>query len=367
MLKFNVFLVVWGAPYIDVMVKLIVPTLLYPGNVPALASRHHCKVVFFTRANEEELIRGAESVKRLAELVPIEFVHFDPDAFPNVYVAMSHAHLIGCRRAKEEGAKVIVSAPDILFADGCCAEIARQAEAGKTAVMCAGPRLLQEEALAALLPRISTPMTSREMVSATIDYLHPETQRFSVETEDFYPYPSHLIWPLGRKGLIQRAFHLHPIMIDASRIDSFDALNEQTIDGALLGGTLNDWSTIHIVTDSDSLYMCSLTPRDAFYTESTGERFGIERVHRTAYSKMVNDLHRFFFTKAVKLHTDDLDSEWEEAERATGWVVEAIRFPPPPEPEVASTEQEAKASDRGVLTVVSTGLMRFKTMLFGRA
>jgi hypothetical protein len=361
MLKFHIFFVVWGAPYIDVMVRLAIPTLLYPGNVPGLAARHECKVVIFTRASEEALIREAESIKRLAEIVTVEFVHFDPDASPNVYLAMSDAHRIGCHAAKAEGAKVIVSAPDALFADGCCLEIARQAEAGKAAVMCVGPRLLQQEAMEALLPRIWTPMSPREMVAVTVEHLHPETKRYSIDTQDFYPLPSHIIWPLGRKGLIERAFHLHPLMIDVSRIESFDALNEQSIDGALLGRTLHDWSAIHVETDSDNLYVCSLTPRDAFYSASTSEPFSIERVHRAAYYKMMNDLHRFFFTKAVVLHTDDLDSEWEEAVRSTEWVVDAVRFPPPPEPEPEPVPEPP-------LVVQSRGLLaRVKAMLFGRA
>lgn len=332
-LKFNILMVVWGAPYIEVMVRLTIPTLLYPGNIPALAARHQCKVIFFTRASDEVLIREAESVQRLAELLPIEFVHFDPEAAPNIYLAMSDAHKAGCLSAKDEGAKVIVASPDGLFADGCCSAIARQAELGRAAVMCSGLRLLQEEVLAVLPSRISTPIAPREMVSLTVDYLHPESERYSVESKNFYPIPSQLIWPMGRKGFLMRSFHLHPLMIDVSKIASFEALSEQSIDGALLGRTMDEWSDIHVVTDSDELYVCSMTPRDAFYIASTSESFSIERVHKAAYFSMMNDLHRFFFTMVQKLHTEDLDSSWDDAARATQWVVEAVRLPPPQEPE----------------------------------
>src|SRR5580700_252330 len=117
MLEFHVFLAVWGDSYIDPMVKLTIPTLLFGGNIPALCARHECKVIFFTRQGEEAKIRSAASVGRLAELANVEFVHFNPDAARHPYLAMSEAHLLGGMAARKVGARAIVACPDVAFSD----------------------------------------------------------------------------------------------------------------------------------------------------------------------------------------------------------------------------------------------------------
>jgi hypothetical protein len=328
MLKFHVFMAVWGERYIDTMVRLTIPTMLYAGNLPALAARHQCKVVFFTREAEEAAIRAAASVIRLAAVVPIEFVHFDPDSAANVYLAMSDAHHRGALAAQRDGARGMIAAPDMLFADGSLGRLADYAERGKVAVMCTGIRLLQEAAVPALAPRIDAPIGSREMVALALEHLHPEMRRYFVTSPDFSTFPSMCCWDLGGKGILMRCLHLHPLMIDFTCIDRVESLKESSVDGALLGHALNDWNDIHVETDSDNIFLCSLTPADAWYSESRRAPFDIETLRRTAHGSMANALHRHFFSKAMKLHTGDLDEDWRQAEAATAWMAVAIQTPP---------------------------------------
>ncbi|MCW5744770.1 MAG: hypothetical protein KIT36_01040 [Alphaproteobacteria bacterium] len=302
--------------------------MLYDGNLPALAARGDCKVVFFTRAAEEDTIRQAISVRRLAETVPIEFVHFDPDSASNVYLAMSEGHYLGALACKREGAHAIIAAPDMLFADGSLRRLAEHADQGKIAVMSTGIRLLQEAALPALAHRIDAPIGCREMVALALEHLHPQMRRYFVTSRDFSTFPAVCCWDLGGKGILMRCLHLHPLMIDFSRIESVEALKEQSIDGALLGRALGNWAEIHVETDSDDIFLCSLTPANAWYSESRHEPFDIETLRHTAHGGMANALHRHFFSKAVKLHTGDLDDEWRRVEAATAWLASAIQTPP---------------------------------------
>lgn len=335
MLKFNIIYAVWGDAYIDAMVRVTIPSLLFSDNLPALAERHQCKVVFFTRTNEEEKIRTAPSVVKLASVATLEFHHFDPDAAPNMYMAMSDAHHRAGLAAMAEGALVIIGCPDAIHSNGTFAAVGRYAEQGKVAVMCPGPRLVQETALPILAEIVrDRPISGRELVALTLEHVHPETARHFVDSPDFCTFPTFCMWRLGTEGMLVRSFHLHPLMIDLSRLDSLDSLKEQTIDGALLGHALGDWADVHVETDTDNICLCTLAPRGVSNFESRHEPFDIELVRKSAHSRVVNDLHRFFFTKSLKLHTVDLDTRWDELEQSTVWILEEIKVPPTPEPPV---------------------------------
>jgi hypothetical protein len=334
MLNFHLFLAVWGDAYIDPMVKLTIPTLLFDRNIPALSARHECKIVFFIRDGEEAKIRSAPSVARLAETARIEFVPFDPDAERNPFLAMSKAHYLGGMAAREVGARVIVAAPDAIFANGVLAHVGKLAEQGKSAVMCPGLRLLQETAAPALARRIeasASPVEPREMVSFMLEHLHPEVQSLFFDSTNFADSPAVCCWSLGKKGVLARCFHPHPLMIDFSRIDNLDILKKQTIDGSFLARGLASWDDIHVETDSDNIHLCTLTPREVFYSFSFS-RFkpaSVGKLRRFAHCHpdSVESLHRDFFRQAIKMHVGDLDEEWSRVEEETAKIAAAALRP----------------------------------------
>lgn len=369
MLKFNFIYVVWGDAYIDVMVRVALPTMLFKNNLPALAARHSCKVVFFIRANEEAKIRAAPSVMDLAAVVELEFHHIDPDTAPNMYMAMSEAHHRAALAAISEGALLVIGCPDAVYSDGTFTALGNYAEQGKVAVMCPGPRLVQETALPVLAEIASRKSISgRELVALTLDHIHPESARHFVDSPDFCTFPTFCMWPLGSKGMLIRSFHLHPMMIDLSHLNSLDALKEQTIDGALLGRALNDWTNVHIETDTDNIAFCTLAPRSVSNFESRHEPFDIELVRTSAHSRVVNELHRHFFTKSLKLHTGDLDHSWEELEQSTAWILDAIKIPPKPEekPSDLTPPEVPVARDRRLWSWLTNSLKRIRATISGR-
>lgn len=334
MSTFHVLMVVWGDSFIDSMVRLTIPTLLYSGNLPALCARHTCKFVICTRGEEERRIRNEPAVARLAALMPVEFVLFDPALAGETYKAMSDAHHRACLDARREGAKVIFASPDGICADGSLAKVREYAEMGKAAVVCPGPRLTEETLVPALLPRIETrPVTRRELVSLMRQHLHPQLKRNFVTSYNFATFPTFLFWSLGAKGLLMRGLHLHPLMIDFARVDGLETLAETTMDTILLGRGIANWSDIHVETDSDNIFVCSHTPRSTTYSVENFERFHVERFHHVSSGPLFNGLNRIFFSKALKLHAGDLDEEWERVERETAWLADLIQHePPPPRP-----------------------------------
>lgn len=328
-LRFHLLMAVWGEPYIETMVELAIPSLLSAGNLPALAARHDCRVVFFVRASEEARIRRAPSVERLARLVPIELVHIEPDGAADAYAAMSAAHLRGCVAATADGAKAIFLFPDGVFADGSLGKVGVYAEQGKVAVICAGPILARESALPALRARVaSAPLSARALAALMRRHLHPEARRSFIDSPNFCTWPTLVYWSLGAKGMLMRGCHLHPLMIDVELIASFEPLTRGTVDGLLLGETLDDWSAIHAETDSDNICVCSLTPAARVLSPKWYRRFELKRLHNTVHGPLFTGLHRHFFTRAIRIHTGDLDGPWRRLEERTAPLAQAIQSPP---------------------------------------
>ena len=336
MLQFHIFLAVWGDSYIDPMVNLTIPSLLFSGNIPALGARHECKVVFFTRQGEEAKIRSAASVARLIEATSVEFVHFDPDSARHPYLAMSEAHFLGGLAAKKVGARAIIACPDIAFSDGSLAHIGKLAELGKSAVMYPGHRIIQETSAPALARRMASgaPIASRELVAFTLEHIHPLTLSLYYDSTSFTEWPSICCWSLGAKGVLSRCFHPHPIMIDFSRIGAMETLKTQAIDGSFVSRGLPNWDDVHVETDSDNLHFCSFTPRDALYSYPLlrVRRASIGKLQRFAYGHpdVVDALHRSFFAKAIKMHTGALDEEWSQVEEESAKIAAAALESPKP-------------------------------------
>jgi hypothetical protein len=75
----------------------------------------------------------------------------------------------------------------------------------------------------------------------------------------------------------------------------------------------------------------SLSGRDAWYSESSHKQGSIAELQKTAFHMIVNPLHRMFFTKAIKIHTNDLDEEWDNLEEETGLLAfDVLKAPLPP-------------------------------------
>jgi hypothetical protein len=328
-MHFQVQIAVWGKPYIGVMNDVAVRSLLADGNLPDLAKAHDCSVVFITAPTDADTIRQTSTYCELERLCRVEIIPTRVDPSLTVYQNLSRAHHIGAMKSASEHAYAIVFPPDAILACGTLTRLAEAAQRGKRAVMCIGPRLLQDTALPALHTRTKgAHFTPRELVAFTLEHIHPEMKRYFFSSENFSTFPAICCWDLKDRGFLARSFHLHPIMVNYSSIKALDALATSTIDGEFIGTAIGKWDDIEVITDSDDLYVVSLSSGDAWYSEPSNRPGSVEDLKKTAFHIIVNPLHRMFFTKALKIHTGDLDEEWHELEEATGLLAfEVLKAP----------------------------------------
>src|SRR5947209_14359646 len=314
-MHFQVQIAVWGKPFIDIMNDVAVPALLTEGNLPFIANAHDCSVVFATAEADIETIRDTSGYRAMEALCRVDIIPTAIDPAQNVYQNLSRAHHLLAMKSASERAHAVVLPPDAIVSAGALARLADAAKRGKRAVMCCGPRLLQETALPGVRARIGgAHFMPRELVAFMREHLHPEMNRYFFTHENFSTFPSICCWSLGDKGFLMRCFHLHPIMLDYSSVKALDAFASSTIDGRFIRGATGHSDDIEIVTDSGDLFMVSLSAKDAWYSESSHQPGSIAELQKAAFHVIVNPLHRMFFTKAIKVHTGELDREWDELE-----------------------------------------------------
>jgi hypothetical protein len=323
---FHVILAVWGRRYCEQMVDICFPALLAPGNLPALRAFGDVKIVIVTPEEDERALRGDGLVRKLGSLAEIVFIDFQPQHYSNSHAALSAAHRLAIDLAMAEEACGIVLTPDLICSENTLLSAGRAAAAGAKAVLVPGLRLQAETAIPSLMElglRASDGnhpvLAPRNLVAFALRHLHPESKRSFTDSDEFNPYPTFFIWPLRGKGLLQRCFHLHPLLIDFRAIDrrALETLEYSSIDGAFVGSAFRNRDEIHVEQDSDNIVVFSFSPAQERTHPPAKNRFSTSALSKAAYRYNVDALHRHLFTKPIRLHTGDLDAEWRTLEAET--------------------------------------------------
>lgn len=322
-MHFHLFMAVWGNKYIDHLVSVALPSFLSGGNLPSLSNLQRSRFVFITRAIDQPRLEAAPLVQRVRAMMDIQFIHIEPERYGTVHQALTEAHQRALLEAQADKAHGIVLSPDMIMADGSLAAIDRYAARGVRAVMVSGLRLCEETAVPALKANGLLTSTNqdtlhpRALMRFALDHLHPETNRLRFDSPQFIENPV-CLWPIENKGLLLRAFHLHPLMIDLSTLREPTDLRGDTIDGAFIGSSFGNWTDIHIETNSDNILLFSLSSEADRIQPGRRRRASEAMLRRVAYRRDVSPMHRWFFTRAIKLHTSDLDAHWAQLEESTG-------------------------------------------------
>src|SRR5215467_3554629 len=64
---------VWGYEFTQQFLNVSLPTLLAPGNLPALAESLPTEFVFLTGRKDEPMIRDSAGYRRLSTICPVSF------------------------------------------------------------------------------------------------------------------------------------------------------------------------------------------------------------------------------------------------------------------------------------------------------
>ncbi len=337
-LRYGVITAIWGEEFTRLYVDLTLPTNLSPGNLPALSERARVTYHIHASLSSERMIREAAIFAELRRVAEVEF-HQIPESVVqgarSSYEVLTSCHRRSLAVAQQRDECLVILSPDAIWSDGSFARLHELALSGIRAVMMSAPRVQKDHFLSALEAsdefllgtRECVTISSRKLVALTLEHLHPYSDALFWREESLCPWPSQLFWRVGRRGLLARCFHLHPLMIRPQR---WTRKIPETIDGRFIAKAVPDINRIHVVTDTDEIAACELTG-DVDWSNrcATPNRdSGARRV--AAWMKRSTDpFHRRYAEQRIRMHAEEIDetreTTWRKVEGASDAVLERIQ------------------------------------------
>ena len=240
-------LVCWGADYIALMEQASIASLLAPGNIPALVEQVDLVIDLHTMPEDLARLIASEPLRRLAEHCEIRLRAF-PQAVADlrgdwgyeIYGFALHATAL---RAERDGADLTFLLPDLIYADGGFARIAREVTRAPRAVFTDGLNARATPMLQAMAPHrldgvLSVP--PQDLIEAMIRHPTKRTLHSLYQPGDARTCasPTRVIFPLPT-GLRTHGFMMLPIYVSHAALAPIRVMNFRTQDGLFLEHVLN--------------------------------------------------------------------------------------------------------------------------------
>lgn len=207
---------VWGRAYLDLLRSVHFPSLMAPGNFPALG-REIDSYIYTSVGDAEEVAHIASGMSRFGHVRIFMIEDWPPPPFAGMVGAMHDA--VG--RAWEEDAGLLYTFPDTVVADGVYATVASAISRGFRACMTAAGIAAMEAPVRDELMRrrgdaqvIAIP--GAELAALGLAYLHPFSRAAQWQSPQFILTPSMIQFAADGCYAIH-SFHQVPVFVYARR------------------------------------------------------------------------------------------------------------------------------------------------------
>lgn len=336
---FYLIVVLWGERFRHYFLSYCLPSLMAPGNIPALATRQQSKFLIATRPEDWAAMKQAPIFGLMAQHVSPEFIEIPP--CPPGKSGCEHmgiGHKLACEQAYRDQAYAAIFTPDAMLADGGLARLQELARSGVELAITAALRF-GEEPLFAHLKDIGVPMdlndagdgallsiSSRQMVKAAIKSFHSHSASCEWGSS-YFPQVPHCAWwrVPDEDGVLLHSLSFAPLLIDYQAFSHHDtsALEDWTLDGDYLYKNIDDMDRVYIVQDSDELFLVSWAPlsdrRVRQYSilkpRPLGRLVWAMQFKAHFESSVFDPFKRKLFFEPIRWHSGELNGNWDLVER----------------------------------------------------
>ncbi len=173
----------WGDSYIDHWLGLSLPSLLAPGNLPALAEKTEIEVLVLTRQADIENIRKDPIFSDLVATCPTRFIPIDDLIAGIAYgVTLTLAYARGVRDSGDRQTETffVFMNSDFILSDGSLEKLGEKILEGRACVVAPSLRATSEMVLPRLYEALDPSgrrltVGSRQLVRMALENLHPTT------------------------------------------------------------------------------------------------------------------------------------------------------------------------------------------------
>jgi 2-polyprenyl-3-methyl-5-hydroxy-6-metoxy-1,4-benzoquinol methylase len=257
---------VWGHAYVQQFLDTGLPTLLAPGNVPAVAAALPCDFIIMTSRNDVAAIRAHPAYQRLAqvcrtEIRPID--HLITGSNVSTTITLAYTEEVRASGAGMVDICFFFLVSDYIVADGAFASVLARIMRGASGVLAGNFQIVAEDALPWLRDRLGRSpdmlaLTSRELMGWAMAHPHPATVANIVN----YPvthndHTNRLFWRVDGSTLIGRFFLMHMIAV---RPEVSEFLIASSCDYSFIPEMCPS-GNVEIITDSDEYAVIETQPR----------------------------------------------------------------------------------------------------------
>lgn len=268
-------LVVWGETHTRQFLELCLPSLLAPGNLPALAAHQRVTLVVFATPESIAALDQAEAFATLRRHAEVIFAELPralieqttrPD-FPasvryriTLQLVSAHHHAAAIMAAVR-GAGLLFLVPDWVLSDGCLQAVAAGLQAGTEIFalpILVASRARLARALAPFGREGVLAVPAAELSRLGVATLHESWRQFIARDEGFVArqFPSWMLWPFGESGLVLHAFHWSVLCVSAKRLAGYEGQRFWTLDHRLIDALLRDdgdWRSVRLCRDPSEM------------------------------------------------------------------------------------------------------------------
>jgi hypothetical protein len=202
----------WGDGYVDELLKLAIPALLAPGNLPAVAAQVECELVLLSEERLFAKIGSDPAIKRVQELCPVRLVGLDDlitrsDKYGMALTYALHRAFADLGPAMTDAWLIFFNA-DFIMADGSLRNLLGHLMAGEHIVAAPSYCTVKEEVVPELKRRLAYDPTRlaiapREMAELILRHRHITIRGKTINQERFHlQQADQFYWQLDGKTLL---------------------------------------------------------------------------------------------------------------------------------------------------------------------
>ena len=343
-MRYDVFVTVWGQPFVLKFLNLSLVSQLAMGNLPALTKNADVFYHIYTDKVSREYFEP--KLSELSKYVKVQFYYFDeiPFGHGNLEQAILNSDVTTIKHnvqritsnhmlsGLKDSAAVLLDS-DFIIADGSLDRMHHLRQKGKQAVMASLLRLNEATASGVLYKDLDSHLDARNLVKLCIKHMHPIFAEYFMDSNRSTNYPSQLNWwvgktgkdPMIKAGFVTQCLFPHPLMVKPRLLASGGGtkyFSTMDYDYALRVVEDND---IYLSRSSDEVLICKLSPEEYRANNKVAEPLSGERMAHFILNN-TNIRHRFFLGQLVYFVADE-NGDWNKVgQNATRFVEKTYRI-----------------------------------------
>jgi hypothetical protein len=338
---FHFIIVLWGERFRNYFLDYCLASLLAPGNIPALSASQPNKFIIATRPDDWAAIKAAPIFRLMERYITAVFLEIPP--CPPGRSGCEHmgvGHKLALEIAYREKAYAAVLTPDCMLSDGTIARLQVHARAGIKLVLVPALRFSEDAFLGHLAEMGAIPpdrpgeraaplaITGQQMAFAAVNGLHLETLSYEWNAPYFVPIAPAAWWRVpGEDGIVLHSLSWAFLLLDYEAVTRHDTstLDDWTLDGDYLYKNFGRTDQIHVVQDSDEMFLASWGPESEipfypfliFKIPIIGKRLKAGQFRHSFYNPIFDPLKRDIFYKVVRWHGRPVNHNWDKVENSS--------------------------------------------------